>query len=224
MVFILLTSPALGVENYMRDDPYRKMASWYDTMLAPFTASLRRKTLGLYPPMSGLQVLEVGCGTGTNLVPFHEAGCRVAGIDLSPAMIAQAQKKLTDPADLRVGDAASMPYSNDQFDLIVAMLTLHEMPSKLRPMVLQEMVRVLKTSGRMLLVDYQCEPHRTLLGWLGRWITYIIERMAGGDHFKNYQDYIARNGLPPLFTAQQLTIKKEASAANGNIALYLLGV
>ena len=208
----------------MRDDPYRKMAPWYDTIIEPFTASLRSKVVRLCPPVEGLKVLEVGCGTGTNLVPFQKAGCRVSGIDLSPAMIAQAQKKLNAQADFRVGDASGMPYPDNHFDLTVAMLTLHEMPAKIRPLVIKEMVRVLKANGKMLLVDYQCEPNRTPLGWLGKGITYIIERMAGGSHFKNYQDYMARNGLPPLFTAQQLAIHKKTDAANGNIVFYLLRI
>lgn len=206
----------------MRGDPYRNIAAWYDTIIEPLTAGLRKKSLKLYPPASGLSVLEVGCGTGTNLVPYHQAGCRVFGIDVSSAMIAQAQKKLNAHADLRVGDGARMPYCNDQFDLAVAMLTLHEMPSNIRPLVIKEMARVLKTNGRMLVVDYQGEPHPTPLGRLGRGATYIIERMAGASHFNNFRDFLKRGGLPPLFADQGLEIKEHTRAAIGTIALYRL--
>ncbi len=45
----------------------------------------------VYPPKEGMLVLDVGCGTGTNLSLYHEAGCSVFGIDSSPAMLAEAK-------------------------------------------------------------------------------------------------------------------------------------
>jgi len=207
----------------MTGDPYRKHAASYDTFVEPFTAGVRRKSLGLHPPASGLSVLEVGCGTGSNLIPYQTAGCRVCGIDLSPAMIAQAQKKLDGLADLRVGDASCMPYSDDDFDLILAMFTLHEMPFHVRPEVISEMKRVLKPHGRLLLVDYRIGPIAFPLGWLAKGIAYTFERLAGSEHFKNYRDFVGRNGLPPLFATQPLFVKRQATAGRGNIALYLLG-
>ncbi len=208
----------------MTGDPYRKHAASYDTFVEPFVAGVRKKSLGLHTPTSGSSVLDVGCGTGTNLIPYQTAGCRVCGIDLSPAMIVQAQKKLDSRADLRVGDASCMPYSNNRFDLIVAMFTLHEMPPQVRPEVIGEMMRVLKPHGRVLLVDYRIGPIRFPLGWLAKRVAYTFEMLAGGEHFRNYRDFMGRNGLPPLFATQPLAIKKQATAGRGNIALYLLGL
>ncbi len=208
----------------MTSDPYRKHAASYDTFVEPFVAGVRKKSLELHPPASGLSVLEAGCGTGTNLIPYQKAGCRVCGIDLSPAMIAQAKKKLNAQADLHVGDASCMPYSNDRFDLIVAMFTLHEMPSNVRPGVMREMVRVLKPDGRALLVDYRIGPLAFPLGWLTKGVAFTFEMLAGGEHFKNYRDFLDRKGLPPLFATQPLAVKRQATAGRGTIALYLLGV
>jgi ubiquinone/menaquinone biosynthesis C-methylase UbiE len=204
-------------------DPYHKHAVWYDTFVEPFITGVRRKSLDLHPPASGLNVLEVGCGTGTNLVPHKRAGSLVCGIDRSPSMIAQAQRKLNGQADLRVGDASRMPYSNDRFDLIVAMFTLHEMPPDLRPLVMREMIRVVKPHGRMLLVDYQTGPLVAPWGWIEKGVAFTFERLAGGDHYKNYCDFMNRKGLPSLLRSQHLSVKRRAAAASGNIALYLVG-
>jgi 2-polyprenyl-3-methyl-5-hydroxy-6-metoxy-1,4-benzoquinol methylase len=43
--------------------------------------------LKMFPPREGMQVLDVGCGTGLQLAGYRQAGCRVTGIDASPAML-----------------------------------------------------------------------------------------------------------------------------------------
>jgi ubiquinone/menaquinone biosynthesis C-methylase UbiE len=56
-------------------------------------------------------VLDFGCGTGENIVPLLKRGTRVIGIDISPALIALAQKRLSDAnleVELKVGSAYSM--------------------------------------------------------------------------------------------------------------------
>jgi demethylmenaquinone methyltransferase/2-methoxy-6-polyprenyl-1,4-benzoquinol methylase len=208
----------------MNTDPYRNSAAWYDVLVEPFVAGVRRQGVKLCPPEKGLRVLEVGCGTGTNLLPFLGAGCQVFGLDLSPAMIARAKWKLDGRADLRVGDAASMPYAENRFDLIVAMFTLHEMPARIRPLVLREMVRVLKPEGRLLLIDYRTGPLRFPLGWFEKGIAFTFEFLAGGEHFKNYRDFITRKALPPMISAQRLEVIKAETTAGGNFALYVLGL
>ena len=59
----------------------------YDKLIGPMQAGVRRIALDLVPPQADWQVLDVGCGTGTGMVPYVEAGCSVSGVDVSPAMI-----------------------------------------------------------------------------------------------------------------------------------------
>jgi len=207
----------------MATDPYRKHAAWYDVLVEPFIVGVRSKSLSLHVPASGASVLEVGCGTGTNLASYKAAGCRVYGVDLSAAMIAQARKKLSAAAYLQVGDASQMPYPNDRFDFILAMLTLHEMPFRIRPKVIKEMVRVLKPQGRVMLVDYRIGPLAFPIGWIAKGIVFAFERLAGGNHYKNYCNFIRHRGLEPLLTGGNLTVHRQATSAGGNVALYLLG-
>ena len=63
-------------------DPYRRIARFYDAVVEPFNAALRRYVLKVARPREGLKVVEIGCGTGTNLELFADAGCEVAGVDL----------------------------------------------------------------------------------------------------------------------------------------------
>ena len=206
----------------MVKDPYKKIAKTYDRYVEPSIAVLRQIGMKMYTPKEGMHVLDVGCGTGTNLMLYHEAGCNVTGIDLSPTMVEVAQKKLGDRAEIRLGDASKMPYSDDSFDLVTGLFTLHEMPSQIRPAVISEMVRVVKHGGRILLIDYHLGSIRFPKGWMYKAIILFFEIMAGRKHFRNYRDFLSRNCLPNLISTKKLRVLNEKIVGGGNVALFLL--
>lgn len=206
----------------MSKDPYEKSAKMYDKYAEPSIAVLRQIGLNVYPPEKGMRVLDIGCGTGTNLTFYHEAGCDVFGIDLSPAMVQVAQMKLGEGAEIRLGDATKLPYSGHSFDLVTGFLTLHEMPNQIRSAVLSEMVRVMKPKGRILLIDYHPGPIRFPKGWMYKTVTIFFEIMAGREHFRAYRDFLSRNGLDPLISSQSLQIEIRKILSGGTVALFLL--
>lgn len=55
------------------NDPYRRIAGVYDRLIEPMQSGVRRVALDVVPPQSGWQVLDVGCGTGSGLVPYVAA-------------------------------------------------------------------------------------------------------------------------------------------------------
>ena len=176
----------------------------------------------VYPPKEGMLVLDVGCGTGTTLKLYHEAGCRVFGIDTSPAMLEEAKNKTGNQAELVLGNASDTNYPDGFFDLVIGMLTLHEMPRKIRPQVLSEMVRVLKPEGRMLLIDYHPGRVHFPKGWMYKAVIYIIEIAAGREHFRNFRDFLANRGIPELISSQTLTLEKTKTVSGNNLGVYLL--
>jgi len=206
----------------MSKDPYEKSAKTYDKYVEPSIAVLRQIGLNVHPPEKGMRVLDIGCGTGTNLRLYHEAGCDVFGIDLSPAMVQVAQMKLGEGAEIRLGDATKLPYSGHSFDLVTGFLTLHEMPNQIRSAVLSEMVRVMKPKGRILLIDYHPGPIRFPKGWMYKTVTIFFEIMAGREHFRAYRDFLSRNGLDPLISSQSLKIEIRKILSGGTVALCLL--
>jgi demethylmenaquinone methyltransferase/2-methoxy-6-polyprenyl-1,4-benzoquinol methylase len=204
----------------MNKDPYKKLAKFYDSFIEPFNTILRKIVLKMYLPKEGMRVLEVGCGTGTNLKLYQQAGCKVFGIDLSPSMVKVASEKLGEQADIKLGDASQMPYSDGSFDLVIAMLILHEMSGQIRLPVIAEMVRVLKQDGHLLLIDFHPGPILFPKGWLYKSIILFFEITAGREHFRNYRDFIAKNGLLPLIGTNNLSVEKEKIVSGGNLALY----
>ena len=206
----------------MNVDPYEKSAKKYDVLVEPLNTALRQIGMNVYPPREGMLVLDVGCGTGTNLGLYHKAGCRIFGIDSSPAMLKEAKKKLGDQAELLLGSASEMPYPDESFDLVTGMLTLHEMPRRIRPPVINEMVRVLKQEGRILLIDYHPGLLRFPKGWIYKTVISFFEIAAGREHFKNYRDFLANKGVPGLMASRTLRMEETKIISGGNLGVYLL--
>jgi ubiquinone/menaquinone biosynthesis C-methylase UbiE len=79
-------------------------------LVEPLVSHLRAIGMRMSLPQKGMLVLDIGCGTGTQLHLYRKAGCQAFGIDTSSAMLAVARQKLGGDAELRLGDACQMPY------------------------------------------------------------------------------------------------------------------
>ncbi len=107
------------------------------------------------PDKSSVQVLEIGCGPGSNIWYLAREGFTVAGIDGSPTAIRQAKERLaaeglphTMPrVDLRVGDFTSLPWEDEVFDAVVDIAALYANPMAKITAAIAEIRRVLKPGG-----------------------------------------------------------------------------
>ncbi|MFZ5813819.1 MAG: class I SAM-dependent methyltransferase [Bacillota bacterium] len=149
---------------------YSRSAPFYDEVAGRmYLASIQRLlTFVRLPPMPA--ILDVGCGTGLNLV---EAARRygparlLAGIDISPGMVAVARAKMAAlglPAQIIEGDAERLPYPSHQFDLVICNSVFHWFRD--RPAAMQEIARVLRPGGQVALIS------ATAPGF-GEWFTLI---------------------------------------------------
>ena len=206
----------------MKKDLYKITARKYDTFVEPFNRVLRQIGMDIYPPVTGMKVLDVGCGTGTTLKLYQRAGCNVFGIDSSPAMLPVAKNKLNNQAELLLGNASDMEYSNKTFDIVIAMLTLHEMPNNTRSKVLSEMIRVLKKDGRILIIDFHPGSLKFPKGWMYKTVIYFFEITAGLEHFKNFRNFIAFNGIPGLVETRKMNIVNAKIVGGDSFGIYVL--
>lgn len=203
-------------------DPYRLSARFYGFTVGPFNIALQRLRLKLARPRTGWEVLDVGCGTGADLALYARAGCHVCGIDLSPAMLKTARRRLGPGADLRLGDAAELPFSDSRFDLVMATYILHELPRRQRPAVLAEMRRVTKDGGRLLLLDFHPGPYRFPAGWASRGVICVLEAGAGLKHCGSGLGFVRAGGLPGLSLPRGLRVEALRPAGGGAVAFLLL--
>lgn len=117
-------------------------------------AGLRRTGL---LPLKGRRILEVGCGDGDWLSIFLEFGVEcsgLAGIDLDAERISEARARLKG-ADLRCGDATTLPWEEASFDIVVQSTTFSSiLDGGMRVRVASEMLRVLKSDGVLVWYDF----------------------------------------------------------------------
>ncbi len=165
----------------------------------------------------------MGCGTGTQLAVYQQAGCDVCGVDTSSTMLAAARRKLGPAADLRLEGAAQTSFADDTFDLVNVVLVLHELPARLRRPVLVECSRVVREDGAIVVADFGCPPYAFPTGWLYEGLILALELIIGGrQHFANYRHFLAHRGLLPLFEAARLHVADSRVAAGGTTGIYRL--
>jgi ubiquinone/menaquinone biosynthesis C-methylase UbiE len=114
------------------------------------TARYRRR---LFADADG-RVLDVACGTGTNLQYLPES-VDYCGIDLSPEMLDRAQKRfdrLERGETLLEVDAQNLEFDDDSFDTVISSMSTCMFPEPVP--ALNEMNRVCKPDGRILLLEH----------------------------------------------------------------------
>src|ERR1700720_4512665 len=104
---------------------YRLWASSSDDESNPML-SLEQRILGhLLPSVAGLDVVDLGCGTGRWLSRLKDKKARsLFGVDFSPEMLRVAQLKLGSAANIDCSDCQNAPLKNSSADLILCNFVL----------------------------------------------------------------------------------------------------
>ena len=108
-------------------------------------------------PLERQRLLDVACGTGRTLrmlANTHPA-LRLYGVDLSPFYIRRARQLLHDVTDLSLAieNAEHLPYADATFDIVTSVYLFHELPRNARRRVVEEMARVVRPGGLVVIED-----------------------------------------------------------------------
>jgi ubiquinone/menaquinone biosynthesis C-methylase UbiE len=103
----------------------------------------------------GRRLLEIGFGTGTDLLQFAKGGARVTGVDLTPRSIDIAQRRFEVyglEGQFLIGDGEYLSFPDESFDVVYSFGVLHHTPDTAR--AIREVHRVLRPGGEAIVMLY----------------------------------------------------------------------
>lgn len=139
---------------------YKRYAGIYDYVFGSIFEAGRKSVVTRMNCQLGEAVLEVGAGTGLSL-PLYPYGTTVVAIDISPDMLAKAQKRVEAKklrnVHLEVMDAQDLQFDDNTFDKVVAMYVVSVVPDP--KVLISEMKRVCKPGGDIFIVNHFSHTH-----------------------------------------------------------------
>lgn len=141
-------------------DQFTRWAKPFADLPIHAEADAMARTVAACATGPGDRLLDVACGPGILACALARQAGHVSGIDITPAMIAQARTRqgasgLTN-MDWRVGDATALPFGDDLFDRVTTRYSFHHMPDPAA--ALAEMKRVCRPGGRIVVIDATPTP------------------------------------------------------------------
>lgn len=158
---------------------YTLIAPIYDYVVDSAFDGFRRRSLQALSmdESERPEILISGVGTGLD-IPHLPPGPRYFGVDITPAMLARADKRARQrpelDIELQVGDAMDLPFEDHRFDAVILHLILAVVPDSQR--ALQEAARVIRPGGRIIVFDKFLRPGER--AWLKRMLNPFLRHVA----------------------------------------------
>src|ERR1700750_72129 len=133
-------------------DVFNIWAQVYDEQPNPLLALEQRFLSRMLPDVSGLDVLDAGCGTGRwlQLLSSHHPAS-LTGVDTSPEMLKRATARLGTKSTLHLGSCTALPVQNTTADLILASFVVSYLESV--DIFAHELHRVARPGANIYLTD-----------------------------------------------------------------------
>jgi len=197
---------------------FRRLSALYDPLVRFTTQEryFRRKVIELTQVGGGHHVLDIGCGTGTQIIMLKKS-CTPAvvfGLDYDRDILELARRKIVKGGLVILlvqGTAFRLPFADSTFDRVISSLVFHHLTSEDKRHAMRETLRILKPGGFFILADFG-KPASTLM----RFISSIFRRL------EDTEDNLA--GRLPLMMQeagfQGVELVAEFSTLFGTVAGY----
>ena len=146
------TGTTVGIPAQPGTQVFDRWAQVYDTQSNPLLMLEERTATPLLPPVTGGNILDIGCGTGRWLTRLESLDpISLTGIDCSPAMLEKAREKVRTSTALQQGNCSSLPGEDSSYNFVIASFLLSYL-SDLQTFA-HECARILQPGGWMLVSD-----------------------------------------------------------------------
>lgn len=187
---------------------FDRLAPFYDFFTLPILG-LRNKAASFADAKKGSKILDVCTGTGAQAFAFARKGYDVVGIDLSKEMLEIAKKKNKrygySNMGFKAADATKLPFEDNRFDVSCVSFALHDMIPSIREKVVNEMARVTKPGGIVVVVDYGLPKNRVV-----RFLAYNFIRL-----WEKYYPEFIKSDLEAMLRESGIEVKEEISVLLG---------
>lgn len=192
------STPARLTTSDLRD-VYSRLAPLYGVWELLGTGRARRAALDLARVRSGDKVLEIAAGPGTALEQLAGANASgiTVGVDLTPAMLQRTRRLFRrlrrSLSPLCQCDARLLPFKGEIFDLVYSGYMLDALAVSDMEKALDEMRRVLKPAGRLVLLSLSSSNRR--FNFLWEILYWIVPNLLGGCRPIRLASYLTEIGF-----------------------------
>jgi SAM-dependent methyltransferase len=119
-----------------------------------FVSQAERELLSNLPIVLGSKVLELGCGTGSNLYNLRviNQDFEFTGVDINSEEIELAKQKFPD-AQFFIGDAINTHFPDESFDMVFCRDVIHHISISEQVKLIEEMTRLAKVNGKVVVIE-----------------------------------------------------------------------
>ena len=171
------------------------------------TKAWRKVATAIIAPKPGMRILDIAAGTGSSSRPLADAGAEVISLDFSKGMLDAGRKRHPDLTFVQ-GDALALKFKENEFDVTTISFGLRNTSDTSK--ALQESLRVLKSGGRMVVVEFSQPTNRIFrtiyLRYLMRALPTVARKVSSNPDAYVYlaESILAwpnQNGLADLMRA-----------------------
>lgn len=171
------------------------------------TKAWRKVATSIIAPKPGMRILDIAAGTGSSSRPLADAGADVIPLDFSKGMLDAGRKRHPDLQFMQ-GDALALSFKENEFDVTTISFGLRNTSDTGK--ALKESFRVLKSGGRMVVVEFSQPTNRLFrfiyLRYLMRALPTVARKVSSNPDAYVYlaESILAwpnQNGLADLMKA-----------------------
>ncbi len=197
---------------------YNLMAKIYDPIFYLALKSIRIAVMNELLKYKEKIILDLCCGTGNQFKLLSKHGFRnLYCLDISDSML-EIAKRSDSSIKIYNEDATKTSFDDASFDVVIISFAIHEKDRNTQQALINEAYRIINKDGLMLVVDYVFDNKTTKFS---RILISTIEKIAGGEHYRNFKNYIQNKGLSNLIKKDKFKLIKCNRMSSGAVTISI---